>query len=221
MQECKLFNKIQELLESGSLTEEVANALDAEVSKALSDLRQEAKTNREKADELLKSFENVKTSKESLESQLATVEDKIKEAKKQGQDEIVQKLEAEQQRQQDLMQELQKFEKENEKLKIQNAISENLNAFKIKQDVRNDVQQLLAVQARIDGDKIYLGEQPLEDGLNSFFENRKSYLEPVGNPTGSGAQNGTSGNATITRSDFEKLPPQEQAKVATTKEIID
>ncbi len=80
---------------------------------------------------------------------------------------------------------------------------------------------MLASMAEYKDDQVMIDGKPLEEGLSTFFETRKSLLEPVGNAFGSGAQNGQSGSTTIKRSDFEKLGPSEQAKAAVAKTIVD
>ncbi len=78
-----MFKKIKELLDAGTISEEAAKALDAEVSAELTTLRAEAKTYRTELEDSKGKYETeLKTTKEQYEEQLKT-------AKEQGKDEIV------------------------------------------------------------------------------------------------------------------------------------
>ncbi len=219
LQESKLFNKVQSLVESGDLSQELAESLDSEISLALSDLRKEAQSYREKNAELTESFNSVQTSQQNLQSQLTDVDARIKTARQEGKSEVVIELERQKQQHQDLSDQLKTFSAENTKLKVSNQISKSLTGFNVKSDIANDVQTMLSSMVDYKDGNITLDGQPLEEGIKTFFNARKSLLEPIGNAYGSGATAGQSGSASITRADFEKLPPSEQAKAAATKEI--
>ena len=188
-----MFKKLSELVESGTIDKAVAEALDTEISAELTTLRDEAKKYRVERDDMTKSFDEVKHAKEDMESKLSDFDDKIKAARLEGKSEIVKELEQEREKQNQLLDNLSKFETENKKLKITNAINEQLGKVKIKADVRSDVEMLLASGANLTDDGvIQYGDKALDEGIKEFFESRQSYLEPVGDP-GSGSNNGGGG----------------------------
>ncbi len=216
-----MFNKVKSLVESGELTQELADSLDSEISLALGDLRKEAQTYREKNKELTESFASVQTSQQNLQSQLNEVDTRIKTAREEGKGEVVVELERQKQQHQELSDQLASFSAENTKLKVNNQISRSLSGFNVKNDIANDVQTMLASMAEYKDDQVLIDGRPLEEGLKTFFDSRKSLLDPVGNAFGSGATSGQSGSTSISRNDFEKLAPSEQAKAAVSKTIVD
>ena len=211
-----MFKKLSELVEAGTIDKEVAEAIDTEISSELSTLRDEAKKYRLEKEELAKAFEEVKTSKEDMSAKLNEFDERIKRAKEEGKSEVARELEAEREKHTTLMENLQKFEQENKKLKVTNAVNEALSSFKVKPDVRQDVATLLSstVQLAEDGTVQY-GDKPLNDGIKEFFEARQSYLEPEGQP-GSGAENRGGG----TKAPKGNLGGSKEERLAAIKDMI-
>ena len=210
-----MFNALSTLLESNTITPEVAEALDNEISGELKKLRDESSGLRVKNKELTSSFEEITGAKTALEAQLSDFDEKIKLAKDEGKGEVVKQLEAERQKQDELMKSLSGFEKENTRLKIANAVSTELSKYDVKSDLRGDAEVVLRSMVAINENGIAFGDGlSIEDGVKGYFETRGSYLKPLGDGNGSGAQGagGNSGGAnSMERTAFEKLQPGQKA----------
>ena len=192
-----MFRKLEELLESGTLDRDVAEAIDTEITKAHTGLKDERETLSKKNKELTSSFEEIMGAKTSLEAQLSDYDEKIKTAKDEGKGEVVKQLEAERQKQKELADNLKSFESENKKLKIANAVSKELGKYSVRKDLRSDAEVVLQSMVSIGDDGVIFGEgQTIEDGVKGYFETRKSYLESAGDGGGSGASGGQGGGKT-------------------------
>ena len=73
---------LQQLLEAGKISEEAAKTIDEDLSKELKKLRDEAAEWRIKYKELNETYEEVASSKTSLEEQLKNLDEKIEKQKK-------------------------------------------------------------------------------------------------------------------------------------------
>ena len=191
-----MFKKVEELLESESITKEVAEALDSEIGTALSALRDESKGFREERDTLLKSFEEVTKHKEELDSKLNNYDEKIKAAKDEGKSELTKQLEDERLAHTKLIDTLSSVEQENSRLKVSNAVSEQLAKYNIKKDLVGDAKTVLQgfIVAGEDGLKFGDGKS-VEEGIKEYFDSRTSFLEPQGEPGSGAGGNGGSGHS--------------------------
>ncbi|NPA63954.1 MAG: hypothetical protein GXO16_03160 [Epsilonproteobacteria bacterium] len=190
-----MFQKIKELLEAGKIDQEVAEALDAEVSGELKKVRDEAASWRVKYQQLQQSFEEVKQSKDGLEEQIKTLDERIKKAKEEGKAELVRELEAERAQKEELMQKLSQLEATTRSLRIENELSRVLNQFDVIDPEVVAAVLKQSVDVADDGVKFKNGEEvlSLEDGVKRFFENKPHLLKSAGRP-GSGVD-GVNGGA--------------------------
>jgi len=191
-----MFRKIQELLEAGKISQEVAEALDGEVSGELKKLRDEAASWRVKYQELQKSFDEVRQSKESLEKEIETIDERIKRAKEEGKAELVKELEAERAQKEELAKRLGELEATTKQLRIENELSKVLSKYEVvdKEVVTAVLKQ--SVDLGPDGGVQFIsGEQslPLEEGVEAFFKSKPHLLKAAGRP-GSGVEKVASGN---------------------------
>ena len=176
------FKKLQELLDAGKISTEVANELDGEISTAMGNLRNEAKSWREKYQEVSGSLESVMNTKNDLETRLKDIDAQIQKAKEEGKAELVKQLEATKQEQEELKTNLEKIESENKKLKIENAVTEKLQGLN-PVDLEA-VKTLITLNAELgeDGVKIKVGDTAysLDEGLEKFKEAKPSLFGAVG-----------------------------------------
>jgi len=222
-----MFNKIQELLEGGLLTKEVADTLDTEVSVAMTKLRDENKTLRLENEGIVKSFDEVKTSKDALTEQIKGVDDRIAQAKKDGQNETAKALEDERLKITTLQDSLAGLEKANVNLKLNDAVSRELDKYDIKKEDKDLVSFRLRANVSVaeNGTVNYLNDtgvtSSLEDGFKGYFDTNKSRLNPVGDGgSGTGGQGGQGGKNTVSREAFNEMSPTAQHKFMTDNGTI-
>jgi len=196
-----MFKKLGELLEAGKIDKEVADALDAEISGSLKELRDESASWRVKYQDLNKSFESVSKTKEDLEAKLSNFDEAIKKAKEEGKSELVTELEAQRQEMQTLQDNLTSIQEQNKALKVESALTSGLSKYDVVDSdlVGNYIKGLV----ELDGDALKYkdGENSLalDDGLKKFFEDKPHLLKSQGNG-GSGAGNGGNSGGGFTRS---------------------
>ncbi len=196
-----MFKKLQELLEAGKIDKEVAEILDNEIGTALKEVRDEAASWRVKYKELQQNHEEVAKSKQSLEEQLNSLDEKIKKAKEEGKAELVKELEAERASKEELAKRLSEMEGAYRQTKIQSEIQRALSKF----DVIDTEIVAEALSKRVDlveGEVKFKNNDefmPLEDGVKSFFEAKPNLLRSVGKP-GSGVEHQNSGSFTKKKS---------------------
>ncbi len=191
-----MFEAVKALLENDTITKEVAESLDAEINSKLTGLRDEAKKYRLEKDEIVKSFEDIKSSNDDMKIKIADVDKQIETARNEGKAELVTQLESERQNHVKLSDQLSVFEKENKSLKITNAVNDEMSKYKVKSDLVGDARTVLSGLTRVTDDGIVFGENgtSVEEGVKAYFETRGSFIEPQGE-AGSGSQNsGGSGN---------------------------
>ena len=83
-----MFESIKAQLETGAISQEVADSLDAEVKKALKVVNDENAGLRNKNKDLSASFDEVTNSKAALDVQLTDLDSKIAQAKEDGKGEL-------------------------------------------------------------------------------------------------------------------------------------
>jgi len=189
-----MFKKVSELLNNGSINEEVAKALDAEIQAELTKLRDESASWRVKHKELQDTFNEVSESKKQLETQVAGLDEKIAKAKEDGKAELVKSLETEKAEKNELVKKFNDMEMSNKNLKIENSLNKALGGYEL---IDNDiVSQVLKADLDVkdDGNVSFKDGKSLEDGLKGFFEAKPHLLKPKGNG-GSGAEDNNSGFA--------------------------
>ena len=190
-----MFKKLQELLEAGKITSELANELDSEISTSLTELRNENASWRTKYNDLNKNFESISQTKTELETKLSNFDDAISKAKEDGKSELVTQLEAQKQETQKLQESLSNIENENKSLRIDTSLNSALSKF----DVIDSgiLASVLKNNVVVDGENVTYkdGESsvPLEDGLRKFFEDKPHLLKAKGNGGSGAGGNGNSG----------------------------
>ena len=195
---------LQQLLEAGKISEEAAKIIDDDLSKELKKLRDEAAEWRVKYKELNETYEEVASSKTSLEEQLKNLDEKIKKAKEEGKKELVKELEAERAQKEELNKKLAELEATSKSLKIENALNKALSAYEV---IDSDVvaEVLKAKIDVVDGEVKFRDGSLLEDGIKKFFETKPHLLKAKGNE-GSGAGNNPQfGEDTLTARLLRKL----------------
>jgi len=192
-----MFKAIAALLEAGKIGKEDAEALDAEVSKALKDLRDESAKLRNEKKELAQSLEEVKGSKEQLAKQVENLDERIKKAKEEGKSELVTQLEAERAEKETLKASLEEIERKNRALTAQSALQSALSKFEVIDGDVVGAVLLPNLEVTDSGVKYKDGENVLdvEEGLKKFFEAKPHLLKSKGQP-GSGAGAGGEGGTT-------------------------
>jgi len=189
-----MFKKLQELLDSGTISAEVANALDGEIGTALKELREEAKSWREKYQTISATYNEVKEAKDALEAKLTDIDKQIEAAKAEGKAELVAQLEATKTEQEALKGNLERIESENKRLKIDSAITEKLT--ELNPVDLEAVKTLVSLNADLDENgnvKIKVGDEAfdLDTGLTKFKETKATLFAPQGKSgTGSNPQGG-------------------------------
>jgi len=188
-----MFKKVKELLENGSISKEVADLLDGEIQTELTSLRGESAEWRTKFKELQTTFNDVSSSKKSLEEQVTGIDEKIKKAKEDGKKELVTELERERVEKNELVDKFNKLETTNKTLKIDNSLSKALGTYDL---IDNDLVSLALKQNLTIKDDVvgFSDGKSLDDGIKSFFETKTHLLKPTGN-AGSGTEDNNSGYA--------------------------
>ncbi len=194
-----MYETLKTAVETGKISTEVAEALSLgiyeENKTELTSLRDEAKRHRVEKEEVIKSFDEVKTTRDDLLKKVGDIDKQIETARNEGKSELQSELEKERTAQHDLADRLSVFEKENIGLKISNGISSELGKYQVKKESFEDVSELLRMKATSGENGLMIGDLSIEDGVKDFFENRKSYLEAAGGQgSGSGGQGGSGGN---------------------------
>jgi hypothetical protein len=165
-----MFKKIKELLEAGKISEEVAKALDSEVSTALKERNDENAKLRNEKKELEESY------KKQLEEQEATLKEQIEKAKLEGKEEVQRelqgKLEALESEKQEWVSKTKEATKEatiNKILADSNVVDADLARLYIKEHLalNEDGNPIIKI-----GDEVL----SVENGAKKLFENKPSLL---------------------------------------------
>jgi len=174
-----MFKKVKELLESGSISQEVANALNTEIQTELKSLRDESASWRVKYKELESTYNEVNSSKTNLEEQLKTLDAKIVKAKEDGKKELVTELEKERLEKDELVTKLNDLEATTKGLKLENAINTALNGYEVidKDLISLSLKQSLEVKE--DG-VVFSDGKSLDDGIKSYFDEKPHLLKASG-----------------------------------------
>ena len=186
-----MFKAVEALLEAGKIEKEAAEKLDAEISAALKELRDENAKIRNEKKQLSEALEEVKGSKAELESQMATLDERIKKAKEEGKSELAQQLEAERAEKEKLKASMEQIEAKNRDLLAKSTLQKVLSGY----DPINARVVSIAMEQNLfveDGAVKYRdGESILsvEDGVKKFFEANPEMLKSKGS-AGSGANPG-------------------------------
>ena len=200
-----MFKKLAALVESKEVTQEIAEALDSEISVALKTLRDENKAIRTEKEDLSKNYDEILKSKNGLDEQVKGLDEKIAKAKKEGHDEVVAQLEDERASKAELQENLANLQKANTNLKLDGAVANTLKEFDVMDSHRDTTEFMLRSRVSVNdkGDMVYTDngtESSIEDGFKVYFANNESKLNPQGN-AGSGA-GGAGGSGGATKSDF-------------------
>jgi len=179
---------LQQLLEAGKISAEAAKTIDEDLSKELKKLRDESAEWRVKYKELNQTYEEVVSSKSSLEEQVKNLDERIKKAKEEGKKELVNELETQKKEKEELSKKLAELEATSKSLKVENTLNKALSGYEvIDKDVVAEV-----LKSKIDvveGETKFKDGLPLEEGVKKFFEEKPHLLKPKGN-AGSGASSG-------------------------------
>ncbi len=201
-----MFKKLKELLEAGKIDNEVAEALDGEISTSLKELRDESASWRVKYNDLNKNFESVSQVKEDLEGKLANFDDAIKKAKDEGKSELVKELETQKSQMQELQNNLNAIQEQNRALKIETALNSGLGKYDVVD--AELVSTYIKGLVELDGENLkYKDGQnslALEDGLKKFFEDKPHLLKSQGSG-GSGANGGNNSGENLSVEDMYKI----------------
>ena len=182
---------LQKLLEAGKISEEAAKEIDNDLGAELKKLRDEAAEWRVKYKELSQTYEEVASSKNSLEEQLKSLDERIAKAKEEGKKELVKELEAQKKEKEELQTKLQQLEATSKSLRIENALSKAIGSYEVidPEVVAEVIKQRVDV---IDGEVKFKDGKSLDDGIKEFFENKPHLLKAKGNEgSGAGSNSGT------------------------------
>ncbi len=186
-----MFRALSTLVADQSITKEIAEAIDTEITSALKGLKDEREALTIKNKELTSSFDKVQAAKELLEKKTVDIDAQIKQAKEDGKADTVKILEQERASHASLTEELAGFESENKSLRVENAINSEIAKYKVKSDLVGDAKTVLSGLTKVTDEGIVFGDNgaSVEEGVKAYFETRGSYLDAVGN-AGSGATSG-------------------------------
>lgn len=212
---------VKELLESGAITQDIADKIENEWKTHSKKLNDENKSLRESKDELSKSYEEVLKSKSDLDKQMSTLDERIQKAKDEGKQELAKDLQAERKSKEELQKSLANLQKANTDLKLDNVVSSTLKNFNIRDEHREADEFLLRSRVTINdkGEPVYkVGDDELsvEDGFKSYYEANQVKLKPINENGGSGAGgNGGSGGNPI-----PNLGGDTNARVSAIQDMI-
>jgi len=200
-----MFKKVKELLDNGSISEEIAKGLDAEIQTELTTLREESKSHRLKFEELQTTFNEVSESKKSLEAQVTGLDEKILKAKEDGKKELVKDLEKEKLEKSELVEKFNKMESNNKSLKIENALAKELSKYDVVD--AELLSESFQHKLNVFDDGIKFNETTtLEDGMKQYFEKKPHLLKAQGgNGSGSGNENNGYSPDSLTAQKLAKL----------------
>jgi len=212
-----MFKKISELLENNTISKEAAEAIDGEITVALGALRDENKTLRTEKETLSKSYDEVVKSKGDLDEQLKGLDEKIAQARKDGQGELATQLEAEKAKHSGLQESLENLKNANTSLMVDSAVSQELDKYDVKKEDKEMVSFFLRSKSSMtdDGIKYVDGNNnsDLSEAFKGYFEINGSRLNVKGEPNGSNSGSGGSGGQnTKSRGDFDKMNAGQKAK---------
>lgn len=188
---------VKELLESGAITQAVADQLTGEWTSHTKVLNDENKALRTEKEDLSKNYEKVLESKTQLDEQLAGLDDKIAQAKLDGKTEIATELEAERASKQELQTSLHSLQEANQGLKIETGVQKALAEFDM---IDADVVATVVKQNVTIGENGELAYKsgdatlPLGEGVKAFFEAKPNLLKAQGDGGSGNDNNNNSGN---------------------------
>jgi regulator of replication initiation timing len=219
-----MFQKAKELLDGGKIDEAVFNELNTEFETVVSKLNNENKSLRLEKENLSKSYDEVMKSKNDIDSKMQSIDDQIKKAREEGKSELIAQLESEREAQETLRKSLNELQEANKALKLDTEVRKQLDRFDVKKEDKELIEFRLRADVALDdnGNPIFKDGTPIDKAFDSFFEKNKHRLNPVGDAgTGSGTDQsaGSGGRKTISRQEFEKLPPIKKAEAAKTMKI--
>ncbi len=189
--------KIVEELQKDGLSQDHADRFSKEwgiFAKEKSDI---IKTLNEEKNTLSKSFDEVVKSKGDLDEQLKGIDEKIKQAKKDGQSDLVKQLEDEKSSKDELQKSLDNLQKANMTLRVDGSVSQELDKYDVKAEDKEMVHFFLRSKSFMtdDGTRFKDGESELklDEAFKVYFEKNGSRLNATNNGNGSGTENGGSG----------------------------
>lgn len=192
---------VKELLDSKAFTAEVGAQLDAAWKDHAKVLNDENKLIREDNEKLMSDIEKAQKASQDEHQKL---EEKIAKAKKDGESEVVKKLQLEQDEKEQLRKTLDKVQQKNKSLKLDKLVADELKKFDIRDDHKSDTEFRLRSRVTVDDDgkNVYTegGEtMSVEDGFKKHFETNQTKLNSKGDG-GSGSQKpGSGGQKTDTK----------------------
>jgi len=197
---------LQKLLEAGKISEEAAKEIDNDLGAELKKLKDEAAEWRVKYKELSQTYEEVASSKNSLEEQLKSLDERIAKAKEEGKKELVKELEAQKKEKEELTNKLKQLEATSKSLRVENALNKALSAYEVidPEVVAEVIKQRVDV---IDGEVKFKDGKSLDDGIKEFFESKPHLLKAKGNGGSGAGSNSTAGfkEDTLTAQLLKKL----------------
>jgi len=185
-----MYDELKVLLEAGKITEDEAKTVHAAYEARIKKADDEAAKYRTRAKELSESLEELKGSKETLQKQLASLDERIKKAKEEGKSELAAQLEAERAEKQTLQSTLEQVEAKNRELVMQSALQKALSKHAVvdPEVVAAALERRLVVEEGSvrfkDGESLL----DVESGVAKFLEDRPQLLKAGGTP-GSGKSN--------------------------------
>lgn len=218
-----MLKKVKELLESGAISAEVAGILDTEWKSQVKVLNDENKVLRTEKDTLSQSYEEVLKSKSDLDAELSGLDDKIAQAKLDGQKEIESQLQAERDSKTELQNSLKALEKANTGLKLDGIVSKEFKEFDVLDTSRKATEFMLRSMVSVNdkGEPVFTnGDQvsSVSDGFKAYFEENSDQLKPQGDPNGgsdAGNHGGSGGNIA------PKMGGNTDERVSSIQKMID
>lgn len=189
-----MFKKVKELLEAGTILQEVANLLDSEISTELKTLRDESAGWRVKYQDVNKSLGTISKTKDELEVKITSFDEEIKKAREDGKSERVAELEAQKEETQTLQSNLEAIQSENRTLRIDSGLTTAIAKYDVIDADLVGFYVKSLIELKDDSLKFKDGDNrlTLDDGLKKLFDSKPNLLKPVGR-NGSGARNTNSG----------------------------
>ncbi len=207
-----MVKKVKELLESGAISQETADALTAEWKSHTKVLNDENKTLRSENETLSNSYDEVLKSKGDLDQELAGLDDKIAQAKRDGQAEIQKQLQDERDSKSELQKSLSALEKANTGLKLDGIVTKEFKEYNVLDTSKRATEYMLRSMVSVNdkGEAIFTdGDQvsSVSDGFKAYFETNTDQLKPQGDPNGGSGAGGNGGSNNV--ADTKGLSPSQ------------
>lgn len=194
---------VKELLDSEQITQAVADKMNGGWKQHTKTLNDENKTLRENNEKLIL---EVDKSKSDLDAEILRLDEKIAQAKKDGQADIARELQEEKTSKAVLQKSYEDVQKTNASLKLDKVVADSLKEYDVKKSHKSNTEFMLRSKVTINdkGETVFKdgdNESSVADGFKGYFETNTDQLNPKGDG-GSGAGEQGGGNHVVDTKDL-------------------